>query len=120
VNPSLDQPTTEKEVIMTPTKNVSKFDYLRHRRFLIIQRFMQPTAQAYTSQKGWAKQSNNCKTIDHPSIVQRISNTIMRRALVIIDLTNDTVIKNRLRCDASAFDDEVLAHYKSQCAEMIR
>jgi len=97
----------------------SKFDYLRRRRFLVIERFNQPTEKANTSRKGWTKEPENLKSIDHPSIATRISAAIMQQALVIIDLTNDSVIKNRLRCDATAFDDEVLAHYKSECAKMI-
>jgi len=38
---------------------------------------------------------------------------------VIIDIINDRVVKNRLACDATSFDDEVLKDYKAKCATMI-
>jgi hypothetical protein len=52
-------------------------------------------------------------------VVTRISPNILRSATVIIDILRDRVIKNRLRDNAIAFDDEVLARYTSECATMI-
>ena len=100
---------------MIATRDVSKFDYLRHRPFLVIERYRQATKGQRASSKG-----SDLSTTDHPFIVRRISHRIMRTAIVIIDIRQDRVVKNRMKTDATMFDDEVLKHYKEKCADMLR
>lgn len=98
---------------MISTKDVSKFDYLRDRPFLVIDFFIRPTGR--TERKGWTKTYE-----EQPRVLLRISNKTLCRAHVIIDLVNDRVIKNRLRSTGRLFDDEALNHYKNKYADAIR
>jgi hypothetical protein len=100
------------------TKHISKYDYLRHRPFLVVTFYHQPTDGARTERKGWANPST-LHTVQHPAVVTRISSALLRSATVIIDILRDQVIKNRLRDNAIAFDDEVLARYTTEYATMI-
>ena len=100
------------------TQHVSKYDYLRNRPFLVVTFYHQPAEGARTGRKGWAN-LETVHTEQHPVVVTRISPNILRSATVIIDILRDRVIKNRLRDNAIAFDDEVLARYTSECATMI-
>jgi hypothetical protein len=94
----------------------SKFDYLRHRPFLVIEHYTRPNGTAHTERKGWQK--TGATKHDQPSLVYRISNTRMRTASVIIDLLNDRIIKNRQH-QTMMFDDEALTYYKAKCAEIV-
>ena len=87
----------------------SKFDYLRHRPFLIIEIYHLPRSGVRTERKGWASDST-LQTLEHPYLRERISDSVMRRATVIIDITFDTVIKNSLRSGVA--DDELLKQCK--------
>lgn len=100
------------------SKDVSKYDYLRNRPFLVITLYHQPCEGARTERRGWANEST-LRTVEHPAVVSRISANILRTATIIIDILQDRVIKNRLRDNAIAFDDEVLARYKTEYATMI-
>lgn len=101
---------------MIATKDVTKFDYLRHRPFLVIETFFHPETGVRTERKGCMKHPTST---ENPRLLWRISPTTMRRATVIIDLVNDRVIKNRLITDAVMFDDEALAHYKAKYANIV-
>ena len=98
---------------------MSAYDYLRHRPFLVVELFSRPGDGVRTERKGWRKSVGNIKVIDYPRVVNRISDTTMRRATVIIDLQHDKVIKNRYKCDGTAFDDEILVTYMSRYADVI-
>ena len=87
----------------------SKFDDLRHRPFFIIEIYHLPRSGVRTERKGWASDST-LQTIEHPYLRDRISDSVMRRAAVIIDIMSDTVIKNSLR--SSVADDELLKQCK--------
>lgn len=95
----------------------SKFDYLRNRPFLVIDQYLRPNGAVRTERKGW--QTHGGTHHDAPSIAYRISHLTLRRAAVIIDLLNNRVIKNRQQ-QTMMFDDEVLAHYKTKCAQIIQ
>jgi len=99
---------------MISTKDVSKFDYLRDRPFLVVDFLIRPTDR--TERKGW-KEHHTFE--EYPRILQRISHKTLCRAHVIIDLANDRVIKNRLRDTGDLFDDEALNHYKRKYAEQV-
>src|ERR1044072_1942015 len=100
------------------SNDVSKYDYLRGRPFLVVTIYHQPNDEVRTERKGWANEQS-LRAVEHPEVVTRISAGALRSATVIIDVLRDRVIKNRLRDNGIAFDDEVLAHYKTQYATMI-
>jgi hypothetical protein len=100
------------------SKDPSKYDYLRGRPFLVVTFYHQPRDGARTGRKGWANAST-LRPVEHPEVLTRIGAKTLRCATVIIDILRDRVIKNRLRDNAIAFDDEVLARYKSEYATMI-
>jgi hypothetical protein len=97
------------------SKDVSKFDYLRRRPFLVIERYRHATKGERQRSKG-----PDLSTTDYPFIVHRVNDRVIRSATVIIDIQQDCVVKNRLKTDATMFDDEVLKHYKEKCADMIQ
>ena len=92
----------------------SKFDHLRHRPFLVIESFVRPNGSVRTERNGW--QGTGSGRHEHPSIVQRVSNTTMRKALVIIDLLRDRVIKS----PSGSLEGEVLAYYKDKYPDMFQ
>lgn len=98
---------------------MSAYDYLRHRPFLVVELSSHPGENVRTERKGWRENLGNLKVYDHPRVVNRISDTTMRRAAIIIDLVNDKVIKNRYKADGSAFDDEILESCKKKYGEII-
>lgn len=109
---------------MTPTKDVSHFDYLRYRPFLVIDVSTQPAANVQTKRKGWTESVKNLKVMENPSVVDRVSDKIMRQATVIIDIMNDVIVKNRLRLktdkiDAATSDAEILEYYKTKYSDIV-
>ena len=109
---------------MTPTKDVSRFDYLRYRPFLVIEVSTQPAANVRTGRKGWTESVKNLSFMENPSVVDRVSDKIMRQATVIIDIMNDVIVKNRLRLttdkiDAATSDVEILEHYKMKYSDIV-
>jgi len=89
----------------------SKFDYLRHRPFFILEIYHLPRSGVRTERKGWASDST-LQTIEQPYLRDRISDSIMHRATVIIDIMSDTVIKNSLRSGVA--DEELLKQCKQK------
>lgn len=96
-----------------------KLDYLRGRPFLIVELSVHPAKHVRTERAGWRKNLGNVHVLDHPRIVNRISDKIMQRASIIIDLMNDCVIKNRHKANAEMMDDEALQSCKRKYSDMI-
>lgn len=99
---------------MTPTKDASYLDYLRGRPFLVIEVWGRPDERVRTERKDWHSVTGNMVVTDRPRVVQRISPSTLRYAMVIIDVLNDKVIKNRYKSDGTAFDDEILKRCKDK------
>ena len=99
---------------MKSTKDALKYDYLRRRPFFVIETFVKPATKVRTERKDWMKNRLNLHIDRQPYLTNRISDGIMRRATIIIDVANDTVVKNRLRATVEAFDDEILEHCKRE------
>lgn len=103
---------------MKSTPDCSQFDYLRRRPFLVVETYVKPGNRVRTERKDWMKNRLNLDIDRQPYLTNRISDGIMRRATIIIDVANDTVVKNRLRATAEAFDDEILAHCKREYSSL--
>ena len=101
---------------MNSTKDASRFDYLRNRPFLVIETITQPSGSARTERKGWQKTPGNLHVEEKPYMVARISTNIIKRAAAIIDVVNDTVVKNRLGLKSEI----LLDHAKSKYGSMIQ
>lgn len=99
---------------MTPNKDTSYLDYLRHRPFLVIEVWASPGERVRTERKDWHSTSGNMIVTDRPKVLQRISPKTLRNAMVIIDILNDRVIKNRYKSDETASDDEILKSCKEK------
>lgn len=102
--------------MMKSTKDVSKYDYLRRRQFLVIETYIVPVGGVRTERKGWKE--HNFTLSERHRVVDRISDKIMKVAAVIIDVQKDRVVKNRFKSDATLFDDEALAHFKGKYPEV--
>jgi hypothetical protein len=109
---------------MIRTKDSSKFDDLRFRPFLVIEAYVKPAPQTRTERKGWKTDKANQQVSEVPTIIDRISSRHLRRAEVIIDIVNDSMIKNRLKgdniIDRVAFSSELLAFYKDKYADIMQ
>jgi hypothetical protein len=101
---------------MISVKDVSRLDYLRYRPFLVVELFIGPAAGVRTNKKGWNKNIDNVNITELPSVVNRISDKIMRRATIIIDILQNKIVKNR---EAGDHDDEVLEFYKQKYSDTI-
>lgn len=88
--------------------------YLSKRPFLVIDTYHQPAPGVKTHRKGWAEIARNWQRVEHPMLVTRVSAAMLARATVVIDIVNNTLVKNRFS-DSPA--EEVLAHYSGKFAE---
>ncbi len=103
---------------MKSVNDVCKFDYLRYRPFLVIEVSIHPKRGVNTSRKGWKSDNENVDLRQTPTVVYRISDKILRRADVIVDIQNDKMVKNRLRMsqkiDPNLFDKQILTYLKEK------
>lgn len=107
------------------TNDISRFDNLRHRPFLVINVSFHPAKGVRTERKGWKTDKNNIALQEHPQLVDRISNRILREATVIIDIISESVIKNRIRMsldtvDPETLDAQVLQHFMGKYHDLIQ
>src|ERR1700744_296911 len=79
---------------MKATKDVSRFDYLRHRPFLTVTRNFVPNSRSRTERKGWMDNEDNVTIDETPNIVYHVNDRVLRSASVIIDIKNDVLVKN--------------------------
>lgn len=100
--------------------NLADYRTLRDRPFLIIQFSRVPTLtqgpqKVRTERKGWMTQQGNLSINEHPSIVDRVTNKVMLKAGIIIDLLSNTVVKNQLTDE----NDKVVEHFTRKYEAMI-
>lgn len=100
---------------MTRTKDTSRLDYLRHRPFLVITEVTRPGRGVRTETAGWMQDTTNISHQDEPSITQRVSLTMLRKASIIIDIKRGTTIKNRTTDPEAA----VIARYRHMYAHLV-
>ena len=67
--------------------------YLRNRPFLCIEFVQRPAKGVNTAKAGWQHVTGNVASFEKPSVVDRINDTQMRSANVIIDVLNSKCIK---------------------------
>lgn len=81
---------------MIRTKDATKMDNLRFRPFLIIESYYVPSGKVRTERKGWWSDKENVQHKEFPYVVDRINAKLLSKAVAIIDIMNETVIKNSL------------------------
>lgn len=96
---------------MYSTKDVSRYDYLRGRPFLVIEAIMSCTSRP--ERKGWVSDPFRIGVSERTRLVKRISNRTMRTASVIIDIQRDAVVKNNLSNDNAVMLAEMKAKHAS-------
>jgi hypothetical protein len=94
-----------------------KVNYNHNRPFLVVDMYHKPTNNARTHKKGWGDESSNWTTMEHPLLVDRISDKQLRRASVIIDINNKSFLKNRFVTTPA---QEIYQHFTSKYAEHIK
>lgn len=96
---------------------MTKFADLRNRPFLIVNTIQRPAKGVNTSKKGWADNRDNWAIFENPSVVDRVSNKIMREATVIVDVMSQKVVKSRFD---NVSNDEVATHYIEKYREQVK
>lgn len=78
-------------------------------------------SQVNTSEQGWANKVGNWSMFERPSIVDRVNDKMTAEAVVIIDIINTKVVKNRHRDDRHnpVSDDAIMSHYLSRYSNEI-
>lgn len=94
-------------------------DYLRNRPFLCVQISYRPAASVNTGQKGWQSQEGAQKAFDKVTIVDRVSNTLMRNCAVIIDIINSEVIKNNTGRDGTQLRADYMGRYSEEIKDSL-
>lgn len=90
---------------MTPTHDSTKFHNLRFRPFLIVETYYSPSGKVRTERKGWWNEKENIQHKELPSVVDRIDDKIFKKAMVIIDVLNNVVIKNTTNVPLQSWED---------------
>lgn len=88
--------------------------YLRNRPFMIITYIRRPTTGQATQIKGWSKANDDAWDItENMIIVDRVSQKHLETADVVIDLLNNSTVKNRLGdvMDSTIIDGYVKRYY---------
>lgn len=88
---------------------------LRNRPFLVISAISRPSKDVNTSAKGWNENRAAMTTFERVSIVDRVSNRIMRDAVCILDLTRREVVTSRF---AHMTPEQVFEHYLTQYQDL--
>lgn len=82
--------------------------YLRHRPFLVIKVIQRPARGVKTEIKGWGDASDNWTVLEETSVVDRVSDKLVREASIIIDVMNKSCVINNA---FSGTDKAVVAEY---------
>lgn len=102
------------EEVETPQEEITLIGdrYLRRRPFLVVNSVQRPIRGAVTTKKNPPMQR-----FERPTIVDRVSNTHLVEAEVIIDILNRTLVKSRFSEVAPA--EEIIESYLSKYAEIV-
>lgn len=90
--------------------------YHRNRPFLVINTAALPRVEN-THVKGWGDTESNWNIAERAYIVDRVSNKMMQEATFIIDIINNTVIKNRHSEQSDA--ETVMKHFMPKYSQEI-
>lgn len=95
--------------------------YLRNRPFLVVNIIHRAAKGVHTQKKGWAEVEGNMATYEQPSLVDRVNDTHLRNASVIIDVMKSKCVKNSF---SDTNSDDVVRHYlekyRAQITEAIQ
>lgn len=91
--------------------------YLRDRPFLVITIVRRAGKNAKTHVAGWTDRQDNWDSFEQPVVVDRVNDTHMRNANVIIDVLQGRAVKNSF--SAHNTDEEVTQHYLAKYAKYV-
>lgn len=83
--------------------------YLRNRPFLVVNTMAQVRPGVSTHVKGWGDIETNWNIAEQATIVDRVSDKMLKESTFIIDIINNKVVKNRY--SETATEDTVLKHF---------
>lgn len=89
-------------------------EYLRDRPFLTVELSYRPSPDANTGERGWQQKPGAMQTIEKVSFLDRIRDD--NNFVVIIDIINSAVIKNRY----GKSEDELMANYLGKYSEEVK
>jgi len=87
--------------------------YLRNRPFLVIRIKRMPEKHARTEKAGWMKQDLNWRDAEEREVVDSVTPKVMREAAIIIDIINQTTVKDRTGGNSTQTALRYLAKYKA-------
>ncbi len=101
---------TETPVVPAPnpTQLPHTEKYLRNRPFLVVNIIYRPQKNVNTSKKGWHEVAGNMSAFEQASLVDRVNDTHIRNATVIIDVMNAKLVKSQ---HSDTPEQEVVTHY---------
>lgn len=93
--------------------------YLRNRPFLIVKIVQRPARGVKTEIRGWGDNPDNWTALEETSVVDRVSDKLVREASVIIDVMNKSCIVNNVYSDTdkTAITEYYMNKYQNQIAE---
>ena len=92
--------------------------YLRNRPFLVIGIISRPSQGVNTSKPGWAGVTGSTTVYEQPSLVDRVNDSHLKNASVIIDVINGKIVKNTFKdTPASEVVNHYLEKYRPQVTE---
>jgi hypothetical protein len=88
--------------------------YNRNRPFLMITRLAHVAKGVRTEIRGWDKKSENTRIEENHRIIDRVNDTHMRDAVVIIDVVKNVCVKNAM---TDSPDNEVISYFLQKYKE---
>lgn len=120
-NTAIENTAGVEEIALTAAAAVQPkrkdFSNLRNRPFLVIKTIQRPQKRGLTSRKGWAEVEGNWAIFENPSVVDRVSDKLLREATVIIDVMRSSCVTTRFQ---NVTEDEIVNHYMSKYGEQVK
>lgn len=112
-----DTPKTEITVEPPAPRQHIGDRYLRNRPFLVINVSARPSSQAKTQVRGWLSRPENTETFESASIVDRVTDNVITNSILIIDIINTTIVRNRLA--EKPDEDKLIKHFMSKYSDKV-
>lgn len=87
-----------------------------NRPFLVVTVLYSAKPFVRTNRKAWNDNPNNWRSTELPLVVDKLTKRHIAEASVIIDLTDNTVVKNRF---PDVANEDVVKHYTNKYADSI-
>lgn len=91
----------------SPLEDAKNERYLRNRPFLVVNILQRPSKSVKTEVKGWRDITGNVENFENPYVVDRINDTHLKNAAIIVDVLRSECVKNQFESP----NDEVAKYY---------